>query len=238
MKKRRWLLALGPILLLAAAFGIYVSNYYRADETALAALVSDEAVQVSEEDYGWFFDGPSGDTALIFYPGGKVEATAYAPFLHRLAAQGMDVMLVKMPFRLAVFGMNRADAVRAAYDYDSWYLGGHSLGGAMAASYAAKRGEELEGLVLCAAYPTAQLDDGLVEIQIYGSEDRVLNRDRLLDGRQYAPEHSYAFELAGGNHAQFGNYGPQEGDGQARISADEQQAEAAAAILRIVRDAA
>ena len=66
MKKRRWLLVLGPILLLAAAFGIYVSNYYRADETALAALVSDEAVQVSEEDYGWFFDGPSGDTALIF----------------------------------------------------------------------------------------------------------------------------------------------------------------------------
>ena len=238
MKKKRWIIPVGLILLLTAVFGVYASNYYRADETALAALASDEAVQVSVTDYGWFFDGPAGDTALIFYPGGKVEATAYAPFLHALAAQGMDVMLVEMPFRLAVFGMNRADAIRVAYDYDNWYLGGHSLGGAMAASYAAKHGGELTGLVLCAAYPTAQLDDDLVEIQLYGSEDWVLNRDHLLGGRQYASEHSYEIQLAGGNHAQFGNYGPQAGDGQARISAEEQQAEAVEAILRIACDAA
>ena len=73
MKKKRWIVPLGLILLLAVAFGVYVSSYYRADETALAALASDEAVQVSRQDYGWFFDGPSADTALIFYPGAKVE---------------------------------------------------------------------------------------------------------------------------------------------------------------------
>ena len=238
MKKKRWIVPLGLILLLAVAFGVYVSSYYRADETALAALDSDEAVQVSRQDYGWFFDGPSADTALIFYPGAKVEETAYAPFLHALAAEGMDVMLVKMPFRLAVFGVDRADAILAACDYEHWYLGGHSLGGAMAAEYAARHGEALTGLVLCAAYPTAPLDDTLVEIQLYGSEDGVLNFERLEQGRQYAPPEAFEIVLAGGNHAQFGSYGVQRGDGEAAISAREQQAQAVEAILRIAADAA
>ena len=70
------------MILLIVAFGIYVSDYYRADETALAALNSDVTVAVTEWEYGWLFDDPSGNTALIFYPGAKVEETAYAPFLH------------------------------------------------------------------------------------------------------------------------------------------------------------
>ena len=238
MRKKRGILPLGLILLLAVIFTVYVSAYYRADETALAALASDEKVQVSQLSYGWFFDGPSGDTALIFYPGAKVEETAYAPLLHALAAEGMDVMLVKMPFHLAFFGSGRADEIRSDYSYDNWFLGGHSLGGAMAARYAAKHGGELAGLVLCAAYPTAPLDDSLVEILLYGSEDGVLNRERLAQGRQYAPERSYEIELPGGNHAQFGSYGVQAGDGPAGISARQQQEETVEAILRFTGKAA
>ena len=137
MKKRWWLIPLGLVLLLAAAFFIYTADYYRADQNALDALKSDEAVAVSETDYGWLFDGPGAADALIFYPGAKVEETAYAPLLHRLAAEGMDVCLVKMPFHLAIFGKDRAKDVMREYTYENWYIGGHSLGGAMAADFAA-----------------------------------------------------------------------------------------------------
>ena len=226
-----------PILLLAAlilAFFVYTGDYYRADAQALAALESDGAAAVVRTSYGWFFDGPSEGTALIFYPGGKVEETAYAPFLHRLAAEGMDVCLVKMPFRLAVFGKNKADAVMSQHSCAHWYVGGHSLGGAMAASYAADHGDALDGVVLCAAYPTQALDGRLTEISIYGSRDGVLNMEKTAAGRAFAPDNFYELVIQGGNHAQFGNYGPQKGDGDAAVPSQQQQGDAVEFILRSI----
>lgn len=262
-----WLVPAGLIAAICVAFFIYTSNYYHADSYALSKLESSETVTVSKTEYGWLFDGPSETDTLIFYPGAKVEETAYAPLMHRLAAEGMDVCLVKMPFHLAFFGMNEATDIIAYYDasadyhYEHWYLGGHSLGGAMAAVYAA--GEEtqggaaaagqaeasgaaaeqtaasgsadstphLTGLILLAAYPTKPLREDLKVITIYGSEDGVLNMAKIEEGKQYLPIGSELYELAGGNHAQFGNYGPQRGDGEAAISADEQQKKTVELIL-------
>ncbi len=231
MKRKVWLIIAVILAALATAFGIYVSDYYHADETALTALDSDEMVMVSETDYGWMFDGPSTETALIFYPGAKVETTAYAPFLHRLAEQGVDVCLVDMPFHLAFFQMNAADGVMTEYDYEHWYIGGHSLGGAMAASYASDHGSQLSGVVLCAAYPTKPLNADMTEILIYGSEDQVVNLEKIREGEQYAPDNLIESVIEGGNHAQFGNYGIQKGDGTALISAEEQQDEAVEIIV-------
>lgn len=232
MKKRIWRKALAAaLLLLLAAFFLYVSDYYRADDAALAALDSDEAVTVSETDFGWLFDGPGQEAALIFYPGGKVEAEAYAPLLRRLAEKGMDACLVRMPLRLAVFGEGRAAAVMADYDYPHWYIGGHSLGGVIAASWAAKNGDALDGVILLAAYPIRPLDSHLRELLIYGSEDRVVDPEKIREGRAYAPEDLAELVLPGGNHAQFGSYGPQRGDGEARISAEEQREETLRLIL-------
>ena len=95
-KKIILLIALLIPILTAGAFFAYTGQYCHADAAAAAALVSDRNVAVSQTDYGWFFDGPSEDDALIFYPGGKVEETAYAPLLRGLAEQGMDVCLVKI----------------------------------------------------------------------------------------------------------------------------------------------
>ena len=146
-KKRRDLRALLLtfllILLLTGIFFGYVSVYYPADETALAALRSDGAVTVTQTETGWFFDGPSETDALIFYPGGKVEETAYAPLLREIAEGQMDVFLLKVPFRLAVLAPGKAEAVMAAFAYENWYVGGHSLGGAIAADFAAKHGDGL-----------------------------------------------------------------------------------------------
>ena len=224
MKNRLiWMIPLMAAVVLAAALLMVIGGYYRADETARAALVPDGTVDVSRTDYGWFFDGPSTTDALVFYPGGMVEETAYAPLLHLLAREGMDVCLVSMPVHLAVFGANRALAVTARYRYDHWYVGGHSLGGAMAAAYAAGHGERLTGLILLAAYPTRTLGSSLLTISVTGTEDGVLDRAKAEAGKTFVTGDLREYTLSGGNHAQFGNYGDQRGDGAAAISRDEQQ---------------
>lgn len=228
----KWSIPLLVVAALAVAFFVYTGVYYRAEDTARAALESGGGVSVRRMDYGWLFDGPSEEDALIFYPGAKIEEIAYAPLLRRIAGQGMDACLVEMPFRLAIFGQGRADGVMAQHDYARWYIGGHSLGGAMAADYAAKRADRLDGVVLLAAYPTKPLDDGLLLVSIYGSEDGVLNREALSRGEQYAPARYEQYVIEGGNHANFGNYGPQRGDGEASLSAEEQQRQTAELILR------
>ena len=222
-KKIKWLIPVSAAIILVAAFLVYAGDYYHADPTALKALESDEAVCVTRTDYGWFFDGPSESEALVFYPGGKVQETAYAPLMRELAERGVDICLVKMPFNLAIFGSGKASDVMKQYEYTNWYIGGHSLGGAMAANYAAAHGDGLYGVILLAAYPTKALDDHLFVISIYGSEDGVLDRARTTAGKQYVSGRYLEYVIAGGNHAQFGNYGKQSGDGEAAISPKEQQ---------------
>ncbi len=116
MKKKKiiWI-PLCIIVLLVLAFFIYVQNYYHADQTAIAALESIDQVAVTQTGYGWYFDGPSDEDALIFYPGAKVEEEAYAPLMHSLAENGLDTCLVKMPFRLSIFGKNKAASVMKDY---------------------------------------------------------------------------------------------------------------------------
>ena len=216
------LILLAMLLILTAAAAVYALDYYRADAQALAALRTDGEVRVAQTDYGWLFDGPSEENALIFYPGGKVEETAYAPLLHELAARGMDVCLVKMPLRLALLWPARAELPLAEHDYENWYIGGHSLGGVAASIYAAGHPGDLDGLVLLAAYPTKPLDEALRVITVCGTEDGVIDAQKLAEAARYLPADALFCEIEGGNHAQFGSYGPQQGDGEAAIEPEEQ----------------
>ena len=213
------------IMTAAAAFFIYVSDYSHADDTALKALVSDENVLVERTGYGWFFDGPSNDSVFVFYPGGKVEETAYAPMLHEIAAKGMDVRLVKMPFRLAVLGSSRADGVLDRYDYENCYIGGHSLGAVVAGIYAAKH--DLDGVIMFAGYPDRDVDEPM--LIIYGTEDGIIRMGKVAAADQYGMVEKVIIE--GGNHAGFGNYGDQKRDGHAGITAEEQQEAAIQALF-------
>ena len=220
-------------LIAAAVFLIYVSVYYRADAAAEEALRTDE-VLVEKTDYGWYFDGPSEETALIFYPGGKVEETAYAPLLHSLAAAGMDVCLAKMPFRLAVLDTDAAKDIIEQYSYEKWYIGGHSLGGVMAADFAAGHGGLFEGVILLAAYPVKEIPSQLSELLLVGSRDQVIDMDKVAEGRQYAPENYEEDVIEGGNHAQFGSYGRQKGDGIPSITPQQQRHETIDRIMDFV----
>ncbi|MBQ9662633.1 MAG: alpha/beta hydrolase [Oscillospiraceae bacterium] len=222
---KKWIFAAVPVILLLAIF-LYTSVYYRADETALDALQSDI---VTQTDYGWLFDGPGDSSLLIFYPGAKVEETAYAPMLLQLAESGLDVCLVKMPLHLAFFGSNKAEEIQRRYDYGKIYIGGHSLGGAMAAKYASNH--DMDGVILLAAYPTKKLDEPM--LIVYGSEDCVLNMERVKAAEQYGTVEEAV--LDGGNHAQFGNYGIQKGDGEAVITALEQQTETVSRVAEWLR---
>jgi len=231
--RKRILITVLIILLLAlSAAGIYLMTYYHANDRAKEALQSDKSVQVEKTDYGWYFDGPGKDDALVFYPGARVEETAYAPFLHLLAERGLDVCLVKMPFRMAVFGKNRATNVMKQYSYKNWYIGGHSMGGAMAASYASAHSGKLKGVILCAAYTVDRLDDYLQVISVYGDRDRVIDRKKLEKGRELSPDSMAEYEIPGANHAGFGDYGSQRGDGKAEITPEEQQRLAVEFIIR------
>ena len=236
MKKRKFLyIFIAVLVILVGAACIYTQNYYHAEDSSIDALKTDDQVTVRETDYGWFFDGPSNENAMIFYPGGKVEETAYAPLLHLIAREDMDVCLVKMPMRLAVLSKDKADDVQRQYSYGNWYLGGHSLGGAMAATYMAKHCDAYQGLILLAAYQTKPLDSAMKVLAIYGSNDTVLDKEKVKTGQTLSPAHQQTVVIDGGNHAQFGNYGIQKGDGQATISPNEQQQKTCDAIENFIQ---
>lgn len=183
-----------------------------------------------------WIDGKGEKNALIFYPGAMVEYTSYLPVLYEVAKQGMDVFLVKMPCNFAILGQNKAEKIMEKNKYKNWYIGGHSLGGAVAGMYASKHLDELRGLDLLAAYSTKEVKaDGFSVLSIYGSEDKVLNRENLKKNAKHLPKDTKYICIEGGNHAQMGNYGEQKGDGKARISAKEQQEQVATAICEMIQ---
>ena len=235
---------LAQLAVLSGIIVVYFGTYYHADNLALEALKGVNGVGVSEITQeeegvnGWYFDGPGTDSALVFYPGAKVEAAAYAPLMEKLSMSGVDCYLCDMPLNFALLGKDAAGTIRSKEtdNYEKWYIGGHSLGG-VAASMAANDAEEAgsetawNGIILLAAYPTEELSTPV--LSIFGTEDKVLNTGKYektaADGLWPADFTEVVIE--GGNHALFGNYGEQKGDGIPAITADMQQKEAADAII-------
>ena len=220
------------VLIVCGAFLIYTSDYYHADDTAIEAASLSGGIEISSTNGALIFDPGNASTALIFYPGGKVEYTAYEPLMIKIAQQGILCILPKMPFNLAVFNINAADEYISGYpEILHWYVGGHSLGGSMAASYAAKNAGKLEGLVLLASYSTADLSpDGLRVLSLYGSNDGVLNKDAYQANKSKLPADFTETIIQGGNHAGFGCYGAQKGDGKVKISPEQQQEDTSQAV--------
>lgn len=226
------------IAVLSAACVIYVKDFYRADETALEAMVSDHQVTVNRLERSVAFLPEEPACGLIFYPGGKVEYTAYAPLMRELAENGVLCVVPEMPGNLAVLNPKAAKGIPEQYpEVTEWYLGGHSLGGSMAAAFAADHAEDYEGLILLASYSTVDLrESGLRVLSVYGSEDGVLNFESYHDNRNNLPESTEEIVLDGGNHACFGSYGLQDGDGAARISPEKQVEKSAEHMLAFLAD--
>lgn len=231
-RHKKWLIAGGMVLLLLAilvgAFFWYVSDYYRAEDVALQVLAQDSGITVQDNLTILSPSSPT-DTAIIFYPGAKVEAEAYLPLLDQIRQIGVTCILVDMPFHMAIFDADAADQVMTQFpEFQHWYIAGHSMGGAMASKFASDHPDQVDGLILMGAYIYGNYPDEKT-LTIYGSlnqsvEDHIDYTENIV-------------EIEGGNHAQFGNYGPQKGDLPASISAQEQQAQTVAAIEEFLQSA-
>jgi dienelactone hydrolase len=236
------LIIIGVIILVGfAGFIIWGLTPLGPTSEALAALESNANVSVQDKGNFIVFTPASHKpiTGFILYPGGHVDYRSYAPIAQDIASNGYRVSIVKMPLSLAVFGIDRADEVISAYpDMRYWVIGGHSLGGSMAASYAKSHSANVQGVVFWASYPATGDDLSTTDLKglsTYGSNDQVLDWDTFNTTLDLLPNGTIMQVIQGGNHAQFGNYGLQPGDGMATISAADQQRQAAALTARLLR---
>ena len=216
------------VIVLALLFGacaFYVNDYYRADLGAISAFSSSEKIERENLSDGTIVFKPDNVKAgFIFYPGGKVEYTAYIPLMEELAKKDIICVLLKVPFNLAVLDVNGAQGIKEMFpETQNWYLGGHSLGGSMAASYLSENISEYKGLVLLGSYSTADLSkEDIKVLSVFGSEDKVMNKEKYDEYKINLPKDFPEEIIDGGCHAYFGMYGEQEGDGTPTITNVEQ----------------
>ncbi len=239
---RRARIVIFTIFMMLLFFGggfVYFSIYSHAAEQAMVYMESTDTVSVSEISKGYYFDGPGTEDALVFYPGAKVDEKAYSELMMSLADDGIDCFLISMPFHMAFLGKNIAGDVIDEYSktgYKHWYICGHSLGGAIAANYAAeKENGAIDGIVMLAAYATEKLPEKLKVMTVIATNDHVINMEEYEKNRKNLPADSQEIVIQGGNHSRFGDYGEQAGDGEATISRDEQIKQVCESIVRLVQ---
>lgn len=227
--------------LLSAGFVAWALTPLGPSPEALEALSSDSEVHVTEAPYGWLFEATDDTpvTGFILYPGGRVDPRSYAPFARDLAMHGHAVVIVPMRFNLAVLSPNRAaDVLAANPDIRSWAIGGHSLGGTMAAAYAQEDSRSIDALALLASYPAKSTDlssSDISVVSIYGTRDGVLSAESFKQAVPRLPDATEFVPIEGGNHAQFGSYGSQPGDNQAEIDAQTQMESAVDVVATMMR---
>ena len=238
-KKKKIVLTVGGIIILVTAIAlggvaIYLNDYYHKDEKSINEFINSKAVyseieEIKIENNYLLYKKSKDETSnsnvgFIFYPGGKVEYTAYTPLMYALSVSGFNCFLTKMPKNLAIFNINAADQIISSHpEITSWYIGGHSLGGAMASTYAKDNLNKLSGLVLLGAYSTVDLSSSNLDVMCYyGSNDKIINRKKLEESKSNLPSDAVVQEVDGFNHGYFGMYGGQKGDGESKYTNAEQ----------------
>lgn len=216
---------LAAVVIAIAGYSVYyVNDYYHAVDVTIEGDGMVEVRLLSDDKLAFIPENPTA--GFIFYPGAKVEYTAYAPLMEKLAHRGVLCVLCKMDLNLAIIDADAADGVIASFpEVENWYISGHSMGGVAASNYLSKHPEDFKGLVLLASCAATDLKGMDIDVlSIYGSEDKVL-RDSSKEKNLENIDASHFTEnvITGGCHGHFGNYGHQEGDGEPTISADEQQ---------------
>jgi len=205
---------------------------------ATASLASTAAVKFDDVDgrLEWRPADGMHETGLVLYPGAKVPPAAYGPAAQAIAAQGYLVVIMPMPLNLAVLDINAADRALAAHpEVTRWAIGGHSLGGAMAAQYSASHPGRLTGLALWAAYPGTDLSSApLSAVTVYGTLDAGADRMAGSEARANLPGDATFVAIEGGNHEQMGWYTGQPNDPPATIDRANQQDQVVAATVAML----
>ncbi|MFO7741564.1 MAG: alpha/beta hydrolase [Anaerolineae bacterium] len=226
----KWVVTiLGVILLAASLWGIRWATYARPPlPEAIKALESDEVVWITDEPWLAFTPRQSTPTtAFVFYPGGRVDPRAYATLMREIASNGYLVVVPKMPINMAAFNPGVAGEIIAYYPrMDHWVMGGHSVGGAMAAQYTGNHADIIDGLVIWASYPPNNTDLSSLDIpvvSIYGSRELRVNDASVGERKPLLPPDTRYVRIEGGDHHQFGSYRIDPADHRATISRESQQ---------------
>jgi hypothetical protein len=239
-KKLVGIITLAILLIGIVSFVVYVSDYYRADNTALAALNSTNSYSVANTDDSITFapTGKKSTTGVIFYPGGKVQPESYSIIASKLASNGYTTIIVKMPFNLAVFAPNKANSVIANHtEITEWVMMGHSLGGVFASDYAVNHQDKIKGVIYLAAYPSTNASNATFKaLSIRGSLDNLTTAEDIETNKNKFPANITFITIEGGNHYNNGNYGVQAGDNNSTITREEQQNQTINYILEFIRN--
>jgi hypothetical protein len=240
-KKKIFLITILAVFIIGmAGFTIYVSDYYHADNNATTALTSTGTYNVvNSPDFITFTPKQNiSKTGVIFYPGAKVQAESYSVMGSKLAENGYTTIIVKMPFNLAFFGVNKADDVIAQHpEISSWVIGGHSLGGVFASDYAVDHQDKIDGVIYLAAYPSLNASNATFKaLSIRGSLDGLASSQDITKNQNKFPVNTSFITIEGGNHFNFGDYGVQAGDNNSTITREEQQNQTINYILTFLKN--
>lgn len=215
---RRAFVWLFVLLFLAAAGGLlYLGTPFHGSEASVQSVQGDDRIEIHESGGTYVLEpaGVDARTGLVFYPGARVAPDAYLSSLAPVVREAnVTIVVPRMPFNLAVLDQDAADGViDRRTDVERWYVGGHSLGGAMACRYARSNPERVAGLVLFGAYCDRSIaGTDLRVLSVAGEADTVLDRDAYRRNLANLPEDAAVHELPGVNHTQFGSYTGQPGD--------------------------
>lgn len=224
--------------LLGVAYFSFAGNYYPAELEATIAItesVSDITVEKGSNYIAFIPENP--EAGFILYPGALVSYEAYAPLMKGCAQKGIIGVVVKMPDNLAFYDSDAASGIKDHFpEIDTWIVGGHSLGGAMLCNYLGEHYSEYDGLVLLGSYSVTDLSQSNLKVLcIYGSEDKVLSKEKYDESKAFYPPDYKEIVIDGGCHANFGNYGIQKGDGIPTIDADAQQKIVIDAVSQLIK---
>jgi len=221
---------------------------YKAIGLDASFLRSSGTVKVAQTGDVWSFSPTksTGSATLVFCYGSQVEPTAYAPLARRISENGFSVVLIKLGAKYDSLEAQKQDGVARIRRFVSergkgkFVVGGHSLGAAIAARFANENPGLLSGLLLCATTHPRDFSLSMLKMpvaKIYATKDGVARQDQVERNKSLLPVTTQWRLIEGGNHAQFGFYGQQSGDGIATISREKQQEIVLQEALKLLRRA-
>jgi len=214
---------LAVIVLLAVAFLFYANLVMRGEREQALLAWENEEISITSTDQSIVMEPATGGTGqgLLFIPGAKVDPYAYLYKLSGVVESGVTVVITKPTLNLAFFDSRTLDDFAVdAPGVDEWYVGGHSLGGVKACMLADS--PEVSGLVLFGSYCANDLSGSSLKVlSIVGSNDGLSTPERVSSAADELPSSTEYVTIEGGNHARFGDYGHQSGDGDATISTED-----------------
>lgn len=216
------------LILLVIGFLGWISYSYQSQEIDKSILQSNSIIEVAENnDFYSFTPKNRYDKIVLFFPGALVDPKAYTPLCKRISEKGYKVFLIKMPWRLAIYGYNKPKELCLFADTTKQYiLVGHSLGGKMAAQFVYENPGLIDKLILIATIHPKDIDLSKIKIpilKIYGSKDGIQKVDAIVNNKPKLALNTTYILIKGANHAQFGYYGFQLGDYVADITREQQQ---------------